>query len=203
MKRVLERIRKEYTTQRMLKIMGDEGEFQVFEFKGTDLRNNTDIVVRRESSLPDSRTDRETKILRKYELGLYGSIEDPKVRRSVMRMIDDVAANSLYEPDRLDERIAERENHILMQAEGMDENAAVSMVNQYDNHVIHEEIMTKFRKSTDYQKLKYSENEEDQQKFMEMEARFDAHNDVHKKFIAEQQEALLQQQIMLQEGGKK
>jgi hypothetical protein len=201
MKRVLERIRKEYTTQRMLKIMGDEGEFQVFEFKGTDLRNNTDIVVRRESSLPDSRTDRETKILRKYELGLYGPLEDPKVRRSVMRMIDDVAANSLYEPDRLDERIAERENHILMQAEGMDENAAIAMVNKYDNHVIHDEILTKFRKSTDYQKLKYSENEEDQQKFMEMEARFNAHNGIHKEFIAEQQKALLQQQLMLQ-GGK-
>jgi len=202
MKRVLERIRKEYTAERMLKIMGEEGEFVVFEFKGADLRNNTDVIVRRESTLPDSRVDREAKILRKLELGLYGQIQDRKVRRTVARMIEDAGANSIYEPDRLDERIAERENHLMMDEEGMDTNAAKALINSYDNHVIHDEIHDRFRKGSDYQKLKYSENEGEQEHFLELDIRFEAHNGMHKEFIAEQEKKMMQQQIALQGGGK-
>ena len=200
-KRILERIRSEYITERMLKITGDEGEFEIFKFKGTDIRDNTDVIVKRESSLPDSRIDRETKILRKYELGLYGDPSDPKVRRSVMRMIEDTAADALYEPDRLDERMAERENNIMMQAQDMDDDTAKSLVNRYDNHTIHNEIHDKYRKGSDYQKLKLSAAPEEQRAFLEAEAKFNAHNGLHSEFIAEQQQALLQQQIALQGGG--
>ena len=202
MKRMLERIRKEYTAERMLKIMGEEGEFVVFKFKGADLRNNTDVIVRRESTLPDSRVDREAKVLKKLELGLYGPIDDRKVRRTVARMIDDAGANSIYEPDRLDERIAEKENHLMMDAEDMDTNAAKALINSYDNHVIHDEIHDRFRKGSDYQKLKYSESEEDQERFLELDIRFEAHNEVHKGFIVEQEQKMVQQQIALQGGGK-
>ncbi len=203
MKRVLERIRKEYTNERMLKIMGEEGEFVIFEFKGADLRDNTDVIVRRESTLPDSRVDRELKILKKLEIGLYGPIDDRKVRRAVARMMEDAGANSIYEPDRLDERIAERENHIMMQEEDMNADAAVALVNSYDNNVIHDESHNTFRKGSDYQNLKYSEDDGERMRFVELETRFDAHNGKHIELIAEQQKKLMQQQLLLQGGAKK
>lgn len=183
MKRVLIRVGDEYTGERMLKIMGDEGEFEVFAFKGADLRGNTDVMIKRESSLPDSRMDRETRILNKYQIGLYGDPTREEVRREVSRMIGDARPDDTFAPSRLDQKLAERENQMLMKGEEV-------IPNEYDNHIIHMEVLNKMRKSIEYQRLKY----EDQDSFLALDEIVRQHGDLHQRVIDEQRARMMAEQ---------
>lgn len=182
MGRVLKRIQAGYKNERVIQIVGREGEFEVLSFKGADLRNNTDVMVKRESSLPDSRIAREVTILRKFELGLYGDPADPEVRRHVMNMLDDAVVKDIYSDTRLDEALARMENDILVGGE-----IDSVIVNAYDNHLIHNKEHFHLQKSREYQKLKFT----DRKKFLETEARFMQHTIAHQQFINEQ----IEQQI--------
>lgn len=187
MGRVLKRIQQGYGTARMIKLKGEEGEFEVFAFKGADLRNNTDVSVKKDSSLPDSRLAREGRILQNFEKGLYGDPVDPKVRRRILNMLDDADTKDSFNELRLDEATARWENQLLLQGQSV-------VVNQYDNHAVHAEELNKFRKTLEYQKKKL----EDATAFMEMEQFFDTHSGMHQKLLAEQEQAAMKKQAEYQ-----
>ena len=44
MGRILKRIQKGYKNERIIQVVGSEGEFEVFRFKGADLKENTDLL---------------------------------------------------------------------------------------------------------------------------------------------------------------
>jgi hypothetical protein len=182
--RILKRIQAGYKEERAVQIVGSEGEFEIAQFKGADLRNNTDVMVKRESSISDSRQSRESIILKKYELGLYGNPQEPDVRRNVMNMLDDAVVADIYSDDRKDEALARWENDILLKGE-----ADVIVVNAYDNHVIHAKKHTHVRKSREYQQLKLK----DPKKFQETEMRFLEHTLAHQKFIDQQREQMMRE----------
>jgi len=184
MSRVLKRIQDGYTTERMLKIEGNEGEFEVFAFKGADLRNNTDVSVKKESSLPDSRIFREMKIMENYKEGLYGDPADPKVRRRVLRMMEDAETQDIFNELRLDETYAAWENQTMLKQRGVDQY----LINEYDNHAVHIEEHNKFRKTMEYQKVKL----EDSERFLEIERILTEHVGMHEKLLAAQQQAELE-----------
>ncbi len=192
MSRVLKRIQAGYSTQRMIKVVGREGEWDVFAFQGSDLRNNTDVSVKRQSSLPDSRIARESQITDRFERGVYGNPEDPEVRRHVQNMLDDATVEDIYSDTRLDEAYARWENQLMMQGE------ATYLVNDYDNHGIHVKELDHHRKSMDYQRIKV----EDPPKFLEMESRFSKHRAVHQEFIEQMRKQMLAEQAQMQGGGK-
>jgi hypothetical protein len=194
MSRVLQRVQAGYKTQRMIKVIGRDGEFEVSSFQGSDLRNNTDVAVKKQSSLPDSRAVREAIILEKFEKGLYGDPADPEVRRHVMNMLEDAVVKDIYSDARLDEAYARWENNTMMnpEAEGK------YLVNSYDNHMIHVKEHNHHRKSMDYQRLKTDNYEQ----FMINEKAFETHIKMHQGFIKQMQEAMLKKQIALQKGGK-
>lgn len=183
MGRVLKRIQQGYTTERMLRIEGNEGEFEVFAFKGADLRNNTDVSVKKDSSLPDSRLAREFRVLENYEKELYGDPRDPKVRRRVLNMMEDAEVKDVFNELRLDEACARWENQLLLKGKEV-------LTNSYDNHAIHIEELNKFRKTLEYQKKKVK----DFASFMEAERVFDEHAGTHQKLLAEQEEAAMRKQ---------
>ena len=193
MARVLKRIQKGYTTERMLKIKGDEGEFEVFAFKGADLRNNTDVSVQKESSLPDSRVMREMTIKENYEKGLYGNIQDPKVQRRVLRMLDDAEVKDIFNELRLDETYARWENSAIYQTKG----AEKFLVNDYDNHMLHMEEHNKFRKGMDFQKIKMK----DPKRFLELDTIMKGHIMFHQKLFAVQLKTQMQVTGGAGEGG--
>lgn len=171
MARVLRRIKNGYTEQRMLKVKGDEGEFEVFAFRGADLRNNTDVSVKRDSSIPDSRLAREIRIKENYKEGLYGDPRDPKVRRRVLTMIDDAETKDVFSEMRLDETYAKWENETIMKTKG----EADLLPNEYDNHPLHLEEHNKFRKSVIFQKLRLT----DPDLFNALDTAFEAHTKIH------------------------
>lgn len=177
MARILRRIQRGYTSERTLSIAGKDNEYEVFTFKGADLRNNTDVRVKAQSSLPDSRVAREGMIMGRFKEGLYGDQLDPEVRRHVMNMLDDAVVKDVYSETLRDEKVARWENRLLMKW-GIN-------VNTYDNHMVHLRELNLFRKNMDYQKLKL----EDVKTFGEIEARFMEHELAHKEFVREMIEA--------------
>ncbi|KKM98018.1 hypothetical protein LCGC14_1162270 [marine sediment metagenome] len=193
MSRVLKRIQAGYGTQRMIKVVGREGEYDVFAFRGADLRNNTDVSVKRQSSLPDSRIAREAKIMERFQGTLYGDPADPEVKRHVMNMLDDAVVKDIYSDTRLDEAYARWENQMMMQEE------VKYLVNDYDDHQIHVRELDHHRKSMDYQRAKV----EDPAKFLELELRFAEHRAAHQEFIAQMRARMLAEQEQMEKGGKK
>jgi len=183
--RVLKRIQKGYTAPRMISITGKDNEFEVFAFKGADLRNNTDVHVARQSALPDSRVERMAMIERRYEKGLYGDPQDPEVRRNVMNLLEDANIEYTFGDVKLDEVYSRWENTVLLQAD-----VDVMLVNQYDNHTIHVKEHGRFQKSLEYQKLKVL----NPQVFMKLEQKFMAHQLAHQDFIIEARRQMIQEE---------
>ncbi len=190
--RVLKRIQFGYTEERIIQVRGDDGEYEIESFKGADLRNNTDVSVKQQSSLPDSRIARESTILNRFSTGLYGNINDQEVRREVLNKLDDAIVEGLPGDVRQDEQISRWENQIL--ASG---NVDVYLINDYDNHPVHVDEHNDYRKQLDYQKLRLSDPEQ----FAISEAAFIQHDQMHQKFIAAAREQEIQLQIALSGGG--
>jgi len=192
MKRVLKRIQKSYTEERMIKVAGKDGEWEITSFKGSDLRNNTDVSVRRQSSLPDSRIDKELIIERRFQMGFYGDPADPEVRRHVMNMLDDAIVKDIYGDTQLDEAYARWENRLLADPEG-----SVYLINDYDNHEIHAKEHNHFRKKIEYQRLK-TDNPE---MFMSIETRFMEHLAMHQQFIDQQIAQMIEREKQMNDKG--
>ena len=194
MARVLQRMQKGYTNERMLKVVGREGEFEIVAFKGADLRNNTDVSVKRQSTLPDSRVAREATIMQRFEKELYGDPADPEVRRHVMNMLDDAVVKDIYSDTQLDESYARYENKLIK-----DPEIDTYLVNDYDDHNIHVREHNHDRKSMEYQKVRI----QDPQAFGMVESKMSQHIAVHQKFIDEARQRMIQEQIALKGGEAK
>uniref|UniRef100_A0A6M3LMY7 Portal protein n=1 Tax=viral metagenome TaxID=1070528 RepID=A0A6M3LMY7_9ZZZZ len=188
MGRILKRIQKGYTSERMVKVIGRDQEFEVFAFQGSDLRNNTDVYVRRQSSLPDSRIARQGIIMERLEKGFYGNPQDPKVLRFVSKLLDEVPPEGMFSEMEADEKVAKWENEVLMSPQ-----QRVYLINNYDNHMIHLERHQLHRKGLDFQKIKL----QDPQMFAQLELKFFEHEQIHQKFAQEQREQMIKEQAML------
>jgi hypothetical protein len=182
MSRVLMRIQKGYKDDRVIAITGRDLEHEVFNFKGADLRNNTDVHVLKESSLPDSKVARQLRITQNYEKGLYGSLEDERTRERVLQMLEEVPDDlrDIFAEKHLDRQNAAQENRNIMEQPSIE-----FMVNPYDDHATHLEEHRMAQKQPEYQRLKI----ENIEVFVAREVAFQKHNEMHSKFYAEQMNA--------------
>jgi len=202
MRRVLQRIQTGYKEERILKIRGRDGQFEIKSFKGADLRNNTDVSIRKETSLPQSRLGRRAAILEKYRMGLYGPPTDPKVIKEVNVQLDEASVDldSLYREERADLQNARIENEVMY------ENPGVSLpINSYDDHQAHLEEH-RFARKTKNQELK----REDYRRFLEvevtLEVTFEEHMAQHQKMLAREvreQEARMARVLEFKKGEKR
>ena len=189
--RVLMRVQKGYSTERMIKISGEADTYEVFSFLGADLRNNTDVFVKKESSLPDSKVTRNRRVMERYQAGLYGNVQDPAVQRKVLRMLDDAIVKDIYRETYLDEQNAQIENRAMLEQPGV-----VMMAHDYDNHLVHLQVHKTFRKSRMYQRGK----EESVEMGLVIDATFQNHMSFHMKF-AQEEMARQQERIKNTKGG--
>ena len=187
---VLRRVQKGYDTPRMISVMGRDDELAVMSFSAADLRDNTNVTIKKQSSLPDSRIAREARIMERFERGLYGNPQDPEVLRHVMNMLEDAVVKDIYSQVRKDEAVARWENQLIIQGVALP-------INNYDNHAVHMLEHASKQKELDYQKVKL----QDQKVFMETEARFLTHQMAHQNFITEQREAMMAEQEKMKGGG--
>lgn len=199
MTRVLKRIQRGYSTERVLSITGIDGELEVFNFTGADLGNNTDVNVIKDSTIPDSKTARQLRIKDNYKEGLYGDPMEEGTRERVLRMLDEVPDDfkDVFKESHLDRQNARVENEVLAQGKGQ----TLVMANIYDNPVIHLEEHRLYRKQPEHQKLK----RENPKAFVELEIAFDNHEALHRQMQKEQEEAQMAQIIRMEQmkGGMK
>ncbi len=191
MGRVLRRIKEGYKEDRMIQIVGRDDEFEVLSFKGADLRNSTDVKVKKQSSLPDSRIAREARVMNNFEKGIYGDPADPETRRHVANLIEDAPTNILFSEVKSEEQVAHWENKILADLE----QPNVSLINSYDNDTVHLKIHTAYQRKLDYQKRKIN----DPVIYARLEERFISHNMAHNERLAEQRERALEEQAKLKQ----
>uniref|UniRef100_A0A6H1ZBH9 Portal protein n=1 Tax=viral metagenome TaxID=1070528 RepID=A0A6H1ZBH9_9ZZZZ len=174
--RVLLRVQKGYTTERMIKISGEGNSYEVLSFKGADLKGNTDVFVKKESSLPDSRVVRNKRVMDRFQATLYGDPNDPGVKRKVLKMLDDAITEDIYGETWLDEQNANVENRAMLAQPGI-----VMPSNDYDNDGVHLQTHINFRKGRTYQKVK----EGNQERGLIVDATFQTHEAFHKKALEE------------------
>jgi hypothetical protein len=104
---ILARYSQYYITDRMLRMYKRDGEFDVFKFKGADLKNNVDVIVMAGSALPKSKAARQANVLELINMGIE---RDPKRIRDMLEL-------GQGEPDDVDKSYAQatRENQAMVQ----------------------------------------------------------------------------------------
>jgi len=95
-----------YSSQRILRAYKPGGRADVRKFKGSDLKNNTDVIVQAGSALPKLKSAKQQYILQLVELGIE---KDPK-------RIKDFLELGSGEPDEVDMAYAQadRENDLML-----------------------------------------------------------------------------------------
>lgn len=172
-----------WDTQRFVKVVGTDGQFNVMTFQGSDLRSNTDIRIEAGSALPTSKSAKQALLM---DLMTQGFIPPEKG----LELMDVGGVSELYEQLQVDNSQAQRENmkmsavtqDIMSQylqsfmgvnpADGtaalIDPNTGSPLqnpdgspaqpplivpVNTFDNHMAHIAAHNEYRKSQEYDTL--------------------------------------------------
>lgn len=85
---LLKFVDKNYITERLLKSVGENMEYSIKKFKGSDLRENFDVGVVKGSTLPGSKVLKRQEILNLHERGFFGNPQEPTVIQNVMEMLE-------------------------------------------------------------------------------------------------------------------
>lgn len=154
---------------RTVKTVGIDGAFDAQTFKGSDLRENTDIRVEAGSALPTSRAAKQAFLLDLMKMGYI----DPNEGLELMEV---GGLNRLYERLQVDKRQAQRENlkmrvvteedlqiHTETWAQNNPQSATdidsgmplepppLVPVHTYDNHQVHIDVHNSYRKSQNFE----------------------------------------------------
>lgn len=136
---ILKYVQMGYKLPRKLKIAGPSLEYTVKEVSGDMIKNNTDVIVIRGSTLPGSKTLNRQEILNAYDKGLLGDPTDPKVREKVLGLIEFGDTTGLWEDYGLDE------SQIKKGIDQLEQGIPVQ-VDELDNHIMWILKLNRYRK---------------------------------------------------------
>jgi hypothetical protein len=137
-----------WTAQRGIRVIGENGQYEFYQFKGSDLKGNTDFKIEAGSATPTSRAAKQAFIT---ELGKMGWIPPDRA----LRYLDMAETGRLYEEMQLDSRQAQRENIRLFEGEEFGSN---SQDNDQVHLLEHENFMKteKYETSADDVKMRFT-----------------------------------------------
>jgi len=185
------------TETRMIKAVGKDEATNVIPFKGSDLRDNTDVRLELDSGLSSTMAGKKEILLQLAQYQVI-NMQDPEMRQEYLKRL---GLSGFAEKLNVDIERAERENSriasgdvsgiLVVDEENLDENGEPQvMVDdplfEYDNHQIHAEVHRKFVLSAEFVQLP-----EDLQ--LIALSHIGAHSDIAK---AQQQEQLEMQMAM-------
>jgi hypothetical protein len=142
--KALEHVNKYYTDSRIIKISGDDGAWQIFDFRNTDLRDSTHIEVQAGSSFPQTQAAKQAMMkdiitmMTQTGNGLHG--------RQLAQFFRDLglgATDHLIQEYTVNEQQVNRENVLLMQGRPLP-------INDYDDTQSHIDGHTDLQKSARY-----------------------------------------------------
>lgn len=146
----LKYVQKNYVLPRLLKTAGDGLSYAVKHFQGSDIRNNVDVIVVPGSSAPQSKVIRNQEILSRFQMGLLGNPQDPKVIAQVLKLTEFGDSSEIWKKQALDTAQAKR---VIKSIEEMDLVALKSDMNEFDNHALHLELMNEYRLEEKFKNL--------------------------------------------------
>jgi hypothetical protein len=76
-----------YTEERMLKVADEDGRAKVIKFRGSDIRNNTDLRLELNSGAASTKAGQTNMIIRLYEQGFFNPDNglEPEFKREILR----------------------------------------------------------------------------------------------------------------------
>lgn len=209
-KQTLQYVQQYWDSERTIKVVGEDGSFDYLAFKGSDLRDNTDIQIEAGSALPTSRAAKQAFIMDLMKMQFISPDEG-------LEVLDMGGVNRLQERREVDKKQAQRENlrmgkvtpdmlamHSEQQMQKVMESGAqldpqtnlptdpatgdivppelLVAVNSWDNHVLHIEQHNNYRKGQAFEDAS-----------PEVKDLFDQHVQQHLDAIAAIQDGMLQQ----------
>jgi hypothetical protein len=135
-----------YKTERLLKISGKQGEYQIKSFSGADIRGNNDVIVIRGSTLPGSKVIKRQEILNLYSSGMLGPQQDPAVISSVLNSLEYGDLGQFWDDTHLDDQN-------INEAIEMLEKDITPPIHELDNHVLYAKRLNQYRKTDRFKNL--------------------------------------------------
>lgn len=139
---ILRYVGKYYKLPRILKLAGDGLEYTVKEFVGADLNDNFDVIVTPGSTIPTSKVLRNQEILNRFQLGLLGDPNDPKVKAQVLKMSEYGDYNEIWKKQSLTEARCKK---IIKLIEQGDKPEVIRSLSEFDDQKAHLSMMDDYR----------------------------------------------------------
>ena len=175
--KILDLVAHFYTDSRVMKLGGDDGGWEIFDFKGAMLRGNTHVQVQAGSALPQSQAAKQAMI--KDLITLFTQTGNPPHGRQLAQFLRDVglgASDHLIQEYTRNETQVNRENVLMSLGKALP-------INDYDDDQAHVDGHTDFQKAPRYQT--FSPN---------VQRVFDLHVAAHRERLAQQQQQAIAMQ---------
>jgi len=142
---ILKYVEKYYTMERTIKLAGKNMEYTVKSFRGADIQENTDVIVIKGSSLPNSKAMKRQDILNAYQQGLLGDPMDPAVRQKVLDLTEFGDTQGIWEDQGLDMAQIRRGIQKL-------EAGEMPALGEFDNLPLWLQTLNRYRKQDKFEK---------------------------------------------------
>jgi hypothetical protein len=174
------KLRAQYNTdQRLMKIAGEDGNWDIFAFKGEMLGDEPRVEVQAGSAMPRSKAAKQAAMTEVLALMLqYGVQIDERNMRKFLKDYEVGGLDRLFEGFSEDAKQVNRENRQLIEG-------SVVPINAYDNHDFHISEHTEFQKSHRYHYLPDN-----------IKALFDLHVSEHRRYLVSQVDQQVQRDMM-------
>lgn len=174
-------VAKYYSDARTIRLSGENGSWQIFDFRGTQLRDNTQVEVQAGSAFPRSAAAKQAAM--QDLLTFFVQSGNPPQGRKLAQFLQDWevgGADRLLADYSVDETQCNRENALLAQGKPQP-------INDYDDDGAHIANHTDFQKRPHYAQLPPN-----------VKQIFEFHVQAHRQRLAQQQQAQMQMQMQMQ-----
>lgn len=141
------------TEERTAKLLGPDGEWEVFNWKGTDLTGATELHMTVDSALGNNMIERRAILLEWVNMGLLQPMVDPYDRELIMKLMQSKSLDKALWHKTLVARQAERHISLMTRIGPNGEPPLRIAVQPYWNIQKHWEVKNDFRSTSEYENL--------------------------------------------------
>lgn len=145
---LLKFVAKYYETPRLLKISGSDLAYTVRDFKGADIRDNFDVIVKRGSMAPGSKTLKRQEIMNLHQAGYFGNPQDPLVLQNTLNMLEFGDEYQAWKKQSL------RMKQIQRGIDMIEKESMKPPVSEFDDHALWLQEMDNYRLSDKFLNLR-------------------------------------------------
>jgi hypothetical protein len=142
------RLRARYNTdERLIRIAGEDGNWDIFSFRGEVVEDNTNVEVQAGSAMPHSKAAKQAAMLEVLQLAFqYGLQLDPRDLRKFFKDYEVGGLERLFSGVGSDEMQVNREHRLMSQGIALP-------INEYDDDDFHIQAHEDYQKSSRYSRL--------------------------------------------------